>query len=130
MYLLTPEQVAPHINNYYTTYTEGSILLGYMQCSANNGDYQVSIKYYSVETPIGLVVPVFYVPDMHFDSEDDTVEPGPALFFMGSDDGHMGLRFSTKIQALMWIEECTYVDFAQLLIDNWTTDKIQLHSHN
>lgn len=126
MFLIPPEKLHGIINSYYETYRHKSTLLGYFPCQ-NTGDIYCS--YFSVEAGIHRVVPVFYVPDMKFDSEHEYAAPGPALFFHGCDDGHLGVKFEEEWQAHKWLEECPYVDFNQLYIA-YTQGKVELQYHN
>ena len=119
MILLPIEAVKPYINEYYLTFRSRNCeLLGFMPCSSHdNGAYS---NYYSCETTKGSrVVPVFYVSDMVFDHEHKGQpfydQPGPALFFMGCDDGHKGLKFESREAALKWIDDQTITDFDLLL---------------
>lgn len=127
MYLLPIEMVKPHINEYYLTFRDGSELLGFMACST---PAQPWASYYSVDTPKGRVVPVFYVPDMVFDSEGEEAQPGPALFFQGCDDGHTGLKFASKDDALKWVEDCPYHDFELMFRDAAAGTIPKLYYHN
>jgi hypothetical protein len=118
MILLPIEAVKPYINDYYLTFRQKSELLGFIPCSAGE-DHGYS-RYYSCETTKGIrVVPVFYVADMVFDHEHEGQpfynEPGPALFFMGCDDGHKGLKFASREDALKWIDEQIICDYEMLL---------------
>lgn len=127
MYLISIDAVTPHINSYYLTYRRGSRLLGFMPCSQPQDAWA---KYYSVETERGRVVPVFYVPDMVFDSEAGDAKPGPALYFMGCDDGHTGLKFESEAQAMQWLNDCPYGDFEFLFRDASNGVIPKLHFHN
>lgn len=113
MILLSIDTVTPFINSYYLTYRQNSELLGFMPCSQVDNNHAA---YYSVATTKGVrVAPVFYVPNMIFDSEGDHAVAGPALFFRGCDDGHMGIKFETKADALQWLDACPYNDFEFLV---------------
>lgn len=115
MILLPVELVKPYINEYYLTYRNNAELLGFMPCSEVEDGHS---RYYSVTTTKGSrVVPIFFVPDMVFDSDYTTgnKDPQPALFFMGCDDGHMGLTFKSKTAALQWIDDQKVTDFELML---------------
>lgn len=127
MFLIPTEIVLPHISPYYTTYRQGSELLGFYPCTRVG---EQGITYYSEETPMGGVVPVFYVPDMVFDSQENDYTPRHALFFMGCDDGHTGLIFDSKQAALSWLAECPYMDFALLFKHLTTTNNSGIQWHN
>lgn len=112
MILLPIASVAPYINNYYMTFLNGE-LLGFMPCSEGADGYS---RYYSVETTKGSrVVPVFFLPAFKFDSDHSDDPKGPVLFFHGCDDGHMGLKFQSKEDALTWIDEYPLTDFELIL---------------
>jgi hypothetical protein len=112
MILLPIESVAPFINDYYMKYSDGE-LLGFMPCSTVENNYA---KYFSVETTKGSrVVPVFYMKSFVFDSDKSDDDRGPALFFKGCDDGHMGLHFKDRDEALKWIDEQPITDFEFLV---------------
>jgi hypothetical protein len=128
MFLIPPAALEGKINTYYTTWRRDSVLLGYFPCENTE---EIWCKYYSVGTldEKHRVVPVFYVPDMVFDGEPEYAVPGHALFFLGCDDGHLGLKFEEKHKALQWIDDCPYVDFNQLYIA-YTHGKVDLLFHN
>lgn len=128
MFLLPPDTLTDNINTFYTTFRRNSELLGYFPCQ-NTDDIWCS--YYSVlaKDEVNRVVPVFYVPDMAFDSEDPGSPETPALFFQGCDDGHLGLKFANKEEALAWIKNCPYVDFNQLY-RAYCDGKQHLYFHN
>jgi hypothetical protein len=111
MILLPIAAVEPYINSYYMTFPKGE-LLGFIPCSSSD-DYS---KYYSVETTKGSrVVPVFFIPEFKFDSDNSDDNKGPVLFFHGCDDGHIGLKFTTKEDALKWIDEYPLTDYELIL---------------
>lgn len=127
MYLL-PLEAVPGLDTYYTNFRQGSSFLGFMPCS--NPPTNSLAKYYSVEAPNGRVVPVFFVPDMVFDSDPAPYTPSPALFFKGGDDGHTGVHVESEKDAQRWINDCKYVDFNQLLEDAINGKFIGLSFHN
>jgi hypothetical protein len=129
MFLIPPDALKDNINDYYTTYgNDRGQLIGYFPCS-NTEDIWCS--YYTVlsKDKLQRFAPVFYVSDMLFDSEPNDAVPGPALFFMGCDDGHMGMKFVSKEEALDWIKWCPYVDF-NVLYQAYSERKINLYFHN
>lgn len=126
MFLLPIDTVKPHINDYYLEYCKGSELLGFIPCSSANEGHS---RYFSVETECGRVVPVFYVPDMLFISEPKDATPGPALYFMGCDDGSTGMKFESKEAALQWIKDCPYAEFEEFFLAQYEF-KVKLEYHN
>jgi hypothetical protein len=128
MILIPPEALKDNINSFYTRFRHNSELLGYFPCS-NMEDIWCS--YYTVltEDKLQRVAPVFYIPDMVFDSEPIGATPSPALFFLGCDDGPLGMKFVSKEEALEWIKLCPYVDFNQLYIA-YSERKIDFYFHN
>jgi hypothetical protein len=128
MYLISIDDVNPHINSFYLTYRVGAKLLGFMPCASNTE--RSSSAYYSVSTPNGRVVPVFYVPDMLFDSESNGSSPGPALFFHGCDDGHTGYKFKSEDDAMTWLRNCPYADFESMFSDACMGKYTNLEFHN
>lgn len=112
MILLPIACVEPHINPYHMKYLNGE-LLGFMPCSYGADGYS---KYYSIDTTKGSrVVPVFFLPKFKFDSDHSDDDKGPVLFFRGCDDGHMGLKFKNKDEALQWIDDQPITDFELML---------------
>lgn len=95
------------------TFLDGE-LLGFMPCSTvEDGNYA---KYYSVETSKGSrVVPIFYLQSFLFDSDKSEDDRGPVLFFQGCDDGHMGLHFNDRNEAIKWIDDLQITDFEYLI---------------
>jgi hypothetical protein len=128
MYLLPVDVVSPHINHYYLSFRVGSTLLGFMSCPSMNDS--VNIDYFSVDSKHGRVVPVFLVPNMKFDSDDSDEAPGWALYFMGCDDGSTGLKFKTRIDAMLWIDNAKYGGFADLMAASWEQSGPKLYFHN
>lgn len=134
MILLPIEAVSPYINSYYLTFIPEAELLGFMPCSKVSGSGHTA--YYSVETTRGSrVVPVFYIHDFLFGSQPLKDQAGPALFFKGSDDGHMGIKFNSREQALQWIDEQPINDFELLIsidTENYKRGRavIPFHYHN
>lgn len=132
MILLPIATILPLINPYYTSFRKGE-LLGFMPCSVGEDGYS---RYYSCPTSqVVRVAPIFYLDDMVFDSEPNDAKPGPALFFHGCDDGHMGMKFDSKEEALKWIEDCPYNDFEFMLEDQAKKHRagqptIKFHYHN
>lgn len=127
-------------------------LIGYWPCSES--------IYYSCSSEHGEVVPVFlghtveknphspwYGQNWYFDTEtkfhkehgeritevrEDVVGKEWALFFEGCDDGHCGLRFSSKEEALKWIADCPEIDFKEVIwgVDPFDKPKYKLEWHN
>lgn len=127
MILLPVDAVAPYINPYYMKFLDGE-LLGFMPCSTV-GDANYA-KYYSVETSKGSrVVPVFYLNSFTFDSDKSEDERGPVLFFKGCDDGHMGLHFRDRDEALKWIDDQPITDFEFMLQTNTANYKSGQRCH-
>lgn len=105
MYLIPTEVVRPHINPYFIKDYAGWHLLGFMPCSDNS---ESVTKYFSVDTPHGRVVPVYFLDHGYGDANQ------PVLFFHGNDDGHTGLPFASIDEAREWIKNCPYAEFDQL----------------
>ena len=115
MILLPLSTVAPLINAYYTKHNGD--LLGFLPCSVIESDRQQYERYHSCETTMNVrVVPIFYMDNLAFDSSPDLITP--ALFFRGCDDGHLGLRFASRDEAMSWLQNCPYNDFAMMISDN------------
>jgi hypothetical protein len=67
---------------------------------------------------------------MVFDGEGHDTTPGPALFFMGSDDGHVGLKFPSEEDAFKWIDDAKYADFELLFLASSQGEITKLFFHN
>jgi hypothetical protein len=93
-------------------YGRTSELLGFIPARSDEG---ATWTYYSVETTKGRVAPVFFVPEMWFDSDPEGTPLGPAILFKGCDDGHMGIRFESREAAIKWIEDCKLGEFEQIV---------------
>ncbi len=104
MYLIPTELVAPHINPFFLRERQGWKLLGFMSCTYSNGSLT---KYYSVATTHGRVVPVYWLSEGYGGSK-------PVLFFMGCDDGHTGIHFTTEEEAMQWLSKSPYGGFDSL----------------
>lgn len=81
--------------------------LGFFPCSNEE-------RYYSIEVKEGNGMRVALVR-WAVDIEDMLGIRTNYLFFQGCDDGHVGLPFKTKQEALDWIRDCPYVDFAKIV---------------
>lgn len=126
MILIPPQALEGNIDEFYTEFRSTSELLGYFPCS-NTED--IWCAYYTVlsKDKMQRVVPVFYEPNLDFDTGD--AGSGPALYFMGCDDGHLGLRFDNREEAIEWIKTCPYVDYDHLYRD-YGTGKVKLLYRN
>lgn len=132
MHLMPPSSIEPFIDAYFMTYGRDAELLGFIPARS---DTEAAWSYYSVETTKGRVAPVFFVPDMWFDSDSNEAPQGPAILFQGCDDGHMGIKFESRVAAIKWIDECTFGEFEQIVNHhhkhhNRVNDPLRIHYAN
>ena len=99
-------------------------LIGFWQCSEKE-------RYYSNGSECGRIVPVFvgdsidsnpgspyFGKKWKFDTEKyktDEELGDWVLVFKGCDDGHIGMRFNSREEAIQFIKDCDYIDFADFV---------------
>lgn len=115
MILLPPDTFKDNINPYYLSCGKRSKLLGFFPCQNNE---EILCKYYSclTEDEQYRFVPVFYINNKQIDYKDGVSIESPVIYFLGCDDGSLGVKVNDEADAIDWIAKCPYVDFNQLFL--------------
>jgi hypothetical protein len=99
------------LSSWLREHRHGDVLLGFWHCSREESYYSCHINYSE-----DRIVPVFWCENYW---SEQTGEKGNFLYFKGCDDGHFGMGpFTNKEDALQWLKNCPYVDYAQMLKDH------------